>query len=55
MDYRQAIERNRTEIEEWLGGEIVKRYYYQRGYSAYMLRFDPELKRAIEEITTTKH
>ena len=55
MDYRQAIERNREEIEEWLGGEIVKRYYYQRGHYAYMLRFDPELQRAIEEITTTKH
>ena len=55
MDYRQAIERNREEIEEWLGGEIIKRYYYQRGHYAYMLRFDPELQRAIEEITTTKH
>jgi carboxyl-terminal processing protease len=54
MDYRQAIERNRTQIEEWLGGEIVKRYFYQRGYNAYMLRFDPELKRAIQEITTQK-
>ena len=51
MDYRQAIERNRTEVEEWLGSEIIKRYYYQRGYYAYMLRFDPELKRAIQEIT----
>lgn len=51
MDYRQAIERNRTEIEEWLGGEIVKRYYYQRGYHAYMLRYDPEFHRALQEIT----
>ncbi len=50
MDYRQAIERNRTEIEEWLGGEIIKRYYYQKGYYAYMLRFDPELERALQEI-----
>lgn len=55
MDYRQAIERNREEVEELLGSEIVKRYYYQRGYYAYMLRFDPELQRVIEEITTTKH
>ena len=54
MDYRQAIERNREEIEEWLGGEIIKRYYYQRGYYAYMLRYDPEIKRAIQEIPT-KH
>jgi carboxyl-terminal processing protease len=51
MNYRQAIERNRTEIEEWLGGEIVKRYHYQRGYHAYMLRFDQEFHRALLEIT----
>lgn len=50
MDYRQAIARNRTEIEEWLGSEIIKRYYYQQGYYAYMLRYDPELERALQEI-----
>lgn len=50
IDYRKAIQRNRREVEELLGAEIVKRYYYQRGNYAYMLRFDPELKRAIEEV-----
>ena len=54
MDYRQAIARNKEEIKEWLGSEIIKRYYYQRGHYAYMLRFDPELQRAIQEITTQK-
>ena len=49
-DYRTAIERNITEVEEMLGGEIVKRYYYHRGYYAYMLRYDKEFKRAIEEV-----
>lgn len=49
-DYRTAIERNRIEVEEMLGGEIVKRYYYHRGYYAYMLRYDKEFKRAIEEV-----
>ena len=49
-DYRTAIERNRTEVEEMLGGEIVKRYYYHRGYYDYMLRYDKEFKRAIEEV-----
>ena len=49
-DYRTAIERNRAEVEEMLGGEIVKRYYYHRGYYAYMLRYDKEFKRAIEEV-----
>ena len=49
-DYRTAIERNRTEVEEMFGGEIVKRYYYHRWYYAYMLRYDKEFKRAIEEV-----
>ena len=51
VDYRAAIQRNREEVEELLGGEIVKRYYYHRGYYAYFLRYDKELKRAIEEIS----
>ena len=51
VDYRAAIQRNRTEVEEILGGEIVKRYYYHRGYYAYLLRYDKELTRAIEEVS----
>jgi carboxyl-terminal processing protease len=51
VDYRAAIQRNREEVEELLGGEIVKRYYYHRGYYAYLLRYDKELKRAIDEIS----
>ena len=51
VDYHAAIQRNRAEVEEMLGGEIVKRYYYHRGYYAYMLRYDKELKRSIEEIS----
>jgi carboxyl-terminal processing protease len=50
VDYRAAIERNRAEVEELLGGEIIKRYYYHRGYYAYMLRYDDQLNHAIQEI-----
>ena len=50
VDYRAAIQRNRLEVEELLGGEIIKRYYYHRGYYAYMLRYDEHLKRALEEV-----
>ena len=50
VDYRAAIQRNREEIEEFLGGEIIKRYYYHRGYYAYVLRYDEYLKRALEEV-----
>ena len=50
VDYRAAIQRNRREVEKWLGEEIVKRYYYQRGRSAYLVRFDDEIQRAVEEV-----
>ena len=50
VDYRNAIQRHRTEVEEMLGGEIIKRYYYHHGYYAYLLRYDEELKRAMKEV-----
>lgn len=49
-DYRTAIERNHEVVEEMLGSEIIKRYYYHRGYYAYMLRYDKQLDRAVEEV-----
>ena len=48
VDYRQAIQRNRQEVEKMLGSEIVKRYYYHRGHYAYVLRFDEQLQQAIQ-------
>ena len=48
VDYRHAIARNRQEVEKMLGSEIVKRYYYHRGHYAYVLRFDEQLKQAIQ-------
>ena len=50
VDYREAIQRNRAEVEELLGGEIIKRYYYHRGYYAYVLRYDEQIRRAIQEL-----
>jgi carboxyl-terminal processing protease len=49
-DYRAAITRNKDEVKEMLGSEIVLRYYYQKGQAAYNIRFDDELKRALQEI-----
>ena len=54
VDYRAAIERNREEVEKLLGGEIVKRYYYHRGYYAYLLNYDKEVKRALEVVSQLK-
>ena len=42
--------RNKEEVKEMLGSEIVLRYYYQRGQAAYQIRFDDELKRALKEL-----
>ena len=50
-DYRSAIRRNKKEIQDFLGSEIVLRYYYQKGQAAYRLRFDDELKRAVSRLT----
>lgn len=49
-DYRKAIERNKEEVKQLLGNEIVLRYYYQKGQAAFSIRFDKEIKRAIEEL-----
>ena len=49
-DFREAIERNKDEVKEMLGSEIILRYYYQKGQAAYMLRFDEELHRALQEL-----
>ena len=49
-DYRSAIMRNKEEVQEMLGSEIVLRYYYQKGQAAYLLRFDEEFKRALKEL-----
>ena len=51
-DFRQAVYRNKAEIQELLGAEIVLRYYYQKGQAAYRVRFDKELKRAIQQLNT---
>lgn len=38
----------RADIQQLLEGEIVKRYYYQKGYSQFSLRYDTWIKKAIE-------
>jgi carboxyl-terminal processing protease len=53
-DHRTAIQRNRQEVERMLGGEIIKRYYYHRGYYAYVLRYDKEILQAIKAFARSK-
>ena len=49
-DYREAINRDKEEVKQMLGSEIVLRYYYQKGQAAFNLRYDDELKRALLEL-----
>ncbi len=43
-DIESDLQRARAEIDEYLGNEIVGRYYYQKGKYAYNTRFDDWLK-----------
>lgn len=54
-NWQDAFNRNKTDIKQMLGREIVQRYYYQQGEYAYFLRFDEQLKRAMEELQKTNH
>jgi carboxyl-terminal processing protease len=38
----------KSDIEDMLNSEIIKRYYYQQGSIRYTLKSDPELKKALE-------
>jgi len=42
--------RNKEEVKNLLGAEIVLRYYFQKGQAAYQVRYDDEIKRALQEL-----
>lgn len=47
-DLDRDLDTHRPEIEEYLGSEIMGRYYYDRGKTAYMLRNDKAFRAARE-------
>ena len=53
--FQEAIQRNIDEVKQYLGAEIIERFYFQKGRTAYMLRFDKELKRAVQELSSNEH
>lgn len=53
--FQEAIQRNLDEVKEYLGAEIMERFYFQKGRSAYMLRFDDALKRAVQELSSNEN
>ncbi len=50
----RSLALNVDEVKLILGSEIVKRYYYQKGETAYMLRHDKEFDKATE-ILSNEH
>lgn len=54
-DLNRDLDTHRPEIEEYLGSEIVSRYYFDRGKTAYALRSDKALKAAREILESDKY
>lgn len=53
-DLQHDLDTHRKQIEPYLSGEIVERYYYQKGRVLDQLRDDPDLDKA-EAILLNKH
>lgn len=54
-DFDRDLDTHRPEIEEYLGSEIMSRYYYDRGKTAYMLRNDKALKAARDILNSDRY
>ncbi|MBD5348046.1 MAG: S41 family peptidase [Bacteroides sp.] len=54
-DLNKDLDTHRSEIEEYLGSEIVGRYYYEAGKIAYMLRDDKAFKAARDILDSGKY
>lgn len=50
-DVNQDLENKRPEIEDYLGGEIASRYYFENGRLIQTLKHDKALKEAIETLS----
>lgn len=54
-DLNRDLDTHRPEIEEYLGSELMGRYYYDRGKSAFALRGDKALKAAREILESDRY
>lgn len=54
-DLDRDLDTHRPEIEEYLGSEIMGRYYYDRGKTAYMLRNDKAFRVAREILDSRRY
>jgi carboxyl-terminal processing protease len=53
-DMAFKLEEHRSDIEELLAAEIIKRYYYQKGVIEYSLQNDTDLEAAISILSNTE-
>ncbi|MGL5636283.1 MAG: S41 family peptidase, partial [Bacteroidales bacterium] len=44
----RSLDKFRPEISQYLASEILRRYYFQKGASAYQLKHDQEMPEAIK-------
>ena len=54
-DLNRDLDTHRKDIEDYLGSEIVSRYYYDKGKSAYILPGDKALNAAREILESDKY
>ncbi|MEA4936057.1 MAG: S41 family peptidase [Paludibacter sp.] len=53
-DLEEQLNMHKSEIQDFLSTEIIKRYYYQKGIIEYSLNKDKDLKTAIEILSNNK-
>lgn len=54
-DLNRDLDTHRPEIEDYLGSEIVSRYYFDKGKTEYLLRTDKAFKTARELLQSDKY
>jgi carboxyl-terminal processing protease len=50
-DKNADLDKNKAEIKEILGMELINRYYYQKGVAEFALRYDTEVQKAINVLS----
>ena len=54
-DLKRDLDSNRSNISPYLAGEIVKRYYFQKGEIINSLREDKAVDSAVTVLTTPRY
>ena len=52
--FEEVVRHKAAEVKNFMGQEIISRYYYNKGVVIYNLRTDKELERAVAELSKTE-